>query len=96
MVNYQVYGETKGVRTTLAYQTYNYCTRCIEGLTQEEIDEYSVSLGHLFKWLTTTLACRKQDITWRKVLQKQAKEDRLAKIEAEESRKTRREEFLVE
>ena len=50
----------------------------------------------MFKWLTTALAGRKMDITRRKLATRRAKEDRQAKIEKEEDRKQRREEYLLD
>ena len=95
MLNYQMYGETKG-RQIVAYQTLPYCERIIEGINAEEVEQYHVGLGKLFKWLLTAIAGRKLDITRRKILKRKEKEDRQQKIEREEDRKTRREEFLLE
>ena len=50
----------------------------------------------MFKWLTAAIAGRKLDITRRKIASRRAKEERQAKIEKEEDRKQRREEYLHE
>ena len=80
----------------MAYQTLTYCERIIEGINAEEVEQYHVGLGKLFKWLLTAIAGRKLDITRRKILKRKDKEDRQQKIEREEDRKTRREEYLTD
>ena len=51
MIDYQMFGETKGRRQCKAYQTIPYVEEIIKGLVQEDIDAYHVGLGKLFKWL---------------------------------------------
>ena len=75
MLNYKLYGETKG-REILAYQTTVYCEKIIDGILQEDVEQYHGGLGRLFKWLTTALEGRKKDITRRKIATRRAKEDR--------------------
>ena len=95
MMEYAMYGETKG-REILPYQALVYCEKIIEGLNQEEVEQYHVGLGKLFKWLNTAIAGRKLDITRRKIATRRAKEDRQGKIEKEEDRKQRREDYLLD
>ena len=95
MMAYRMYGETKG-REILPYQTITYCEKILEGIVAEEVEQYHVGLGKLYKWLTTALAGRKTDITRRKLATRKAKEDRQHKIESEEDRKQRREDYLLD
>ena len=95
MLAYSMYDQTKG-RKILAYQTIPYCEKIIEGIQLEEVEQYHGGLGKLFKWLQTALSGRKIDITRRKIATRRAKEDRQAKIEKEEDRKQRREDYLVD
>lgn len=37
------------------YQTINYCEKLLEGLNQEEVDNYSVAFGKIYKWLATAI-----------------------------------------
>ena len=68
----------------------------IEGIVAEEVESYHLGLGFVYKWLVNAIAGRKMDITRRKILKRKEKEDRQQKIEREEDRKTRREEYLAE
>jgi hypothetical protein len=79
-------GETKG-KTILAYQTLVYCESILAGILADEVEQYHVGLGKLYKWLTTAIAGRKMDITRRLISTRRAKEDRQTKIEKEEDRK---------
>ena len=90
-----MYGETKG-NEILPYQTITYCEKILEGVIAEDVETYHIGLGKLYKWLTTALAGRKLDIIRRKCATRKAKEDRQHKIETEEDRKQRREEYLTE
>ena len=96
MIDYQMYGETAGRRECKAYQTIPYVEKVIEGLQQEDIDQYQAGLGKLFKWLQMAIAGRKQDITRRKALQQRAREVRSGKQKEAEDRKTAREEYVLD
>ena len=80
----------------MAYQTVPYCEKIIDGILLDDVEQYHAGLGKLFKWLQTALSGRKIDITRRKIATRRAKEDRQQKIEKEEDRKTRREEYLLD
>ena len=95
MLAYQMIGETKD-REILPYQSLVYCEMLISGVVAEEVEQYHVGLGKLYKWLTTAIAGRKMDITRRLIATRKAKEDRQAKIEKEEDRKLRREDYIIE
>ena len=95
MLGYSMYDQTKG-KQILAYQTIPYCEKIIEGIQLADVEEYHVGLGRLFKWLQTALAGRKIDITRRKVAKRRDKEDRQAKIEKEQDRKQRREDYILD
>ena len=95
MLDFSLWGETTG-RVILPYQTLVYCERLIEGCVAEEVEQYHTGLGKLFKWLQTAIAGRKQDIIRRLITMRRAKEDRQSKIEKEEDRKLRREDYIIE
>ncbi len=92
MVNYKVVGPKNQV--FLPFQTINYCERLIADIVQEDVDSYSVAFGKLFKWLTTAISLRKQDIVRRKALARKAKENREQKLKASEERAINREQYL--
>lgn len=95
MLNYSMWGETKG-HEILPYQTLIYCEKIIEGVVAEDVENYHIGLGKLYKWLQTAIAGRKLDIIRRLIATRRAKEDRQSKIEREEDRKIRREDFIIE
>ena len=78
------------------YQTINYCEKLLEGLNQEEVDNYSVAFGKIYKWLATAIQLRKQDIIRRKALTKKARENRESRIKQGEERTVNRENYLNE
>jgi len=79
-----------------AYQTINYCERLIAEHNMEDVDAYSTSFGKVFKWLSTAIALRKQDIIRRKAMTRRARENREQKIKAAEERSVNRETYLNE
>jgi len=68
------------------YQTINYIERNLEGLTQESINQYSFSLGLIYKWMTMMVEARKKDIIGRLHESKQRREEREQKIEEDKQR----------
>lgn len=60
----------------------------IEGVSEEELDEYSVALGKLFRWLKLAIEVRIEDVKLRK---KNKDRLRLQKKKAEEAEAARME-----
>lgn len=60
------------------------------------MENYHAGLGKLYKWLITAISGRKADITRRLIATRKAREDRQNKIEKEEDRKIRREDYIIE
>lgn len=94
MVDYQVLGAKDG--EFKAYQTINYCEKLIAETQQEDVDAYSSAFGRVFRWLSTAISLRKQDIIRRKAATRRARENREAKIKAAEERAINREKYLEE
>jgi len=92
MVDYKVLGPKEG--EFKAYQTINYCERLIEGIQQEDVDNYSAAFGKIFKWLFNAISLRKQDIIRRKAATRRARENRESKIKAAEERAVNRDNYL--
>ncbi|CAI2360915.1 unnamed protein product [Moneuplotes crassus] len=58
------------------YQLINFIEKNIDGITIEDIEQYSYVLSRLFKWLTTSIDMRKDDIIKRKEIKEKEKEER--------------------
>jgi hypothetical protein len=94
MVDYKILGPKDG--EFKAFQTINYCEKLVSEIQQEDVDNYSTAFGKVFKWLSSALALRKQDIIRRKAQTKRSRENREAKIKSDEERATNRENYLKE
>jgi hypothetical protein len=68
------------------YHLLNFIERNIEGLVAEEVEQVSVLLAKLLKWLQLALLVRKEDIVKRKSLKRREKEDREQKIQQKQER----------
>lgn len=62
----------------------------LNGITQEEVDEYSVALGRLFKWLSFALELRIEDVKMRRMKKKREREYRDECEERENERAEKR------
>jgi hypothetical protein len=80
----------------IRYQTLNFIEKNIEGINQEDVDTYNLTLGKLYKWVLLAIKTRKEDIIRRKALKKKAREERDALILAAEEREKKRQKDLEE
>lgn len=53
MVDYKCLGSKPNKYS--GFQTINYCEKLINDYHLEEVENYNVGLGRLFKWLTTAI-----------------------------------------
>jgi len=67
-----------------AYQTINFIERILEGIDPEAVDDYSVALGKLYRWLLLAIETRKEDVQARKEKKEKLKEERQQAIELAE------------
>ena len=74
----------------------NYCSKIIDGMEQEGVDNYNPTFGKLFKWLKLALETRKTDITTRKALSKKARENRESLIQQSADRDENRQKMIDE
>lgn len=72
------------------YQKLCYLQDNLSGFTQEEVDEYSVALGRLYKWLTFALELRIEDVKMRRVKKKKERDHREECEEKENDRVEKR------
>jgi hypothetical protein len=88
MSKYEILGPKEG--EFRSYNTINYCEKILDGIVQEDVDAYHVGLGKLYLWLRNAIDGRKLDITRRKALARQAKQNRENKIKEHEDRTIKR------
>lgn len=50
------------------YSTINFIEKNIDGIHPEDVDNYNLTLGKLFRWMLLAIRTRKEDITRRKAL----------------------------
>ena len=93
MKGYQSMGAKEG--TYKKYQTINYVESLIEGIDQVAVEDFNLIAGRLLKWLQLAIENRKTDIIRRKALIQQERDQRDAKIAAQQERKERREQELA-
>ena len=81
MKEYNPFGPKEG--EFKVYQKLSFLKSNLEEITEEQVDEYSVTLGKLFRWLHMAIDMRVQDILGRR--EKKVKERKLreAAIEKE-------------
>jgi hypothetical protein len=74
------------------YQCLSFLERNLESYIEqtEGIDEYSVALGKLYRWVVLAIEVRKQDVQKRRAKIEQLKEERVAAIQAYEERQQQR------
>jgi len=68
------------------YEKMKFVLKLLEGINAEELDEYSVALGKLYKWLKTAIEVRTEDIRMRKMNKEMLKERREKAIQDEKAR----------
>jgi len=68
------------------YEKMKYVQKCLEGVNSDELDEYSVALGKLYKWLNAAIEVRTEDIRMRKMNKESLKEKREKAIQDEKAR----------
>lgn len=73
------------------YQKINFIEKNIDGINIEDIEQYSFPLSRLFKWLTTKIEMRKDDIIRRKEIKEKEREERDQALEDHKEWKSKRE-----
>ena len=76
------------------YEKFAFIKQNIEGITEEQVDDYSVALGKLYRWLLLAIETRTENVRLRRLVKKNAKADRDAAIEREKARVAKREELF--
>jgi hypothetical protein len=72
------------------YEKMKFIQSNIEGISEEELDDYSVALGKLFRWLKLALDVRIEDVKLRRKQKENLREKRQKAIEAENARMEKR------
>jgi len=89
MTEYKIMGQKES--EFKAYQTFNYVDMLLTDITQEQVDEFNMTAGRLFRWLTLAVEQRKADIIRRKALIQKERDERESKMEAKAKRDSDRE-----
>jgi hypothetical protein len=71
------------------YQKLKFIRENLEGINEEEVDEYSVTLGKIYRWLLMALELRIEDVTSRKRQKDKEREYRTDAMDREAERKER-------
>ena len=78
------------------YQKLKFIQANIDQINEEEVDEYSMVLGKIFRWLLMALELRIEDVTNRKKGKEKEREFRQDAIEREAERQERYQAALAE
>lgn len=73
------------------YQLINFIEKNIDGIGMEDIEGYSYVLSRLYKWMTTYIEMRKEDINRRREIKEKEREERDQAIEDHREWKSKRE-----
>jgi hypothetical protein len=68
------------------YQKLKFIRENIEGINEEDVDEYSITLGKIYRWLLMALELRIEDVSSRKKTKEKEREYRADAIERETDR----------
>ena len=71
------------------YQKLKFIKENIDDINEEDVDEYSIALGKIFRWLQMALEIRIDDVTQRKKTNAREKEYRADAMEREAERRER-------
>lgn len=94
MLDYKLIGPKR--QDFKAYQTINFIERNIFGIEEQEVTEYNMTFGRLFKWLKLAVQSRKHDIVRRMAKIHKERDEREQKIRAKEERANKRQADLDE
>ena len=68
------------------YQKLRFIRENLDGINEEDVDEYSITLGKIFRWLLMALELRIEDVTNRKKQKEKEREYRADAMEREAER----------
>ena len=76
------------------YEKFKWIQDAVKGVSQEEVDDYSIALGKLNQWLLLAMETRNEDVRARRQAKKNCNDQRLAAIEREKERVAKRTEAM--
>ena len=88
MLNFQLMGQK--THEFKKYQKINYIDKLIDGITNEQVDEFSITVGRLFRWLKLAIDNRKHDIIRRRALIHKDRQERDFKLKSRDDRAAKR------
>lgn len=72
------------------YEKLQFIKDNLEGIKEEEVDEYSVALGKLYRWVLLALEVRYEDVKLRRANKARLRDEREAAIKADKERMEKR------
>ena len=78
------------------YQKLHFIRSNIENINEDEVDDYSVAIGRLLRWLKMTIDLRIQNVRLRRKSIASRKQEREEAIESEQERTEKREADIEE
>ena len=92
MSNYQPFGPNDSEFEP--YQKLSFLTRNLETISDEQVDEFSIPLGKILRWVRMALDVRTEDVRRRKNIISILKHEREQALKADEDRTAKRQEEL--
>jgi hypothetical protein len=92
MSNYQPFGPNDS--EVEPYQKLSFLTRNLETISDEQVDEFSIPLGKILRWVRMALDVRTEDVRRRKNIISILKHEREQALKADEDRTAKRQEEL--
>lgn len=93
MANYKPFGQNDSEFEI--YQKLAFLNKNLDGLQEEQVDEFSLCVGKILRWTRMALDLRIEDVRKRKNITAILKHEREEAIKAEETRNAKREEELA-
>ena len=78
------------------YERLKFVQANFEGIAEEAVDEYSVALGKLYRWMNYVIEVRTEDIRQRRAVKKRLRGEREEAIKKEQERVERKQKELEE
>ena len=94
MVNYQPFGPNEGEFET--YQKLAFLTKNLDGINEETVDEFSLVLGKLLRWVKMAIEIRSDDVRKRKNIVYILKHEREMALKADQDRNAKRDDELAQ
>jgi hypothetical protein len=72
------------------YEKLRFIQKNLEGISEEAVDEYSVALGKILRWIKLAIFVRTEDLKIRRAQKKQLRAERQEALDKEKERMDKR------